>query len=251
MDIKVTVITVCLNEKQTIARTVKSVLTQNYTNLEYIVIDGGSDDGTIDILESYRHQFDRLVIERDDGIYFAMNKAVKHATGDVIYFLNADDYFYNSHVIRNAAHEFDRRSDLDILSGRVEFFNVPSSKTIKRNKDRFRYRDKLQLYKRPNPQQCLFVRKELFRLIGRYDTRYKLCADYDWLVRALNQNVTIAFVDDVFCYFDYQGISYTRNSRRKCEKRRIILRNSTVIEIYMFGVTGLIEKLQQLRRSGR
>ena len=244
----VSVVSVCYNEIENISRCVESVLGQTYESIQYLVVDGDSTDGTVDVLRAYEDKIDCLIIEKDDGIYSAMNKALSNCRGDVVYFLNADDYFYSESTVENAMREFQLHPDVEILSGRVKFFNAPLRNGKPYERDDFSYKDKLALYRSPIPQQCIFSRRSLFERYGNYDERYSMCADYEWLIRMLNSNVAIRHVDDYFCHFDYTGISYTQNARRKREKTRIILANSTLKELTLYGSRGLVGLFGKLFR---
>src|SRR5579864_8568492 len=116
---KISVITVCHNARQTIRDTIESVIGQDYPDIEYIVVDGASSDGTKEILSGYRNRIDRLVSEPDSGIYDAMNKAWKMATGDFIGFLHADDCFSHKGCVRRIA-ESARASSADVIITDVE-----------------------------------------------------------------------------------------------------------------------------------
>lgn len=238
MSLKVSVVTVCFNEADTIARTVDSVLSQSHSNIQYVVIDGSSTDGTSEILRDYAQRIDTLVVEPDDGLYFAMNKAVRLAEGDIVYFLNADDHFFDSEVVTSAVQRFEGDHGLDILSGRIAYFNAPLVDGMPYRRTRFDFANKLELYKRPNSQQCIFVRAELFNTVGIFNTAYRLCADYEWLIRAINMNCRLQFVNQCFAHVDYTGISWTENALRKREKRRIILRHSSPTELIRFAAAG-------------
>jgi glycosyltransferase involved in cell wall biosynthesis len=250
MGFSASVVTVCYNEIDTISRCVESVVGQKNADIQYVVIDACSTDGTSDILKKYGENIDKLVIEADEGIYSAMNKALKYCEGDIVYFLNADDYFYSDNVVEKSVKIFSECPSLEILSGRVEFFNTPLSDGKPYARSDFSYSNKLELYRSPVPQQCVFVKRSLFETHGGFNERYKMCADYDWLIRMLTHKVEVKQVDDYFCHFDYTGISYTQNKERKREKNRIILLNSSFYELLVYGfsgVTGLIRK----KLSGR
>ena len=108
---RISVITVCFNSKETLEQTIKSVVGQEYEDKEYIVIDGGSTDGTVDILKKYAEQIAFWLSEPDEGIYDAMNKGIKHATGDVIAFLNSDDWYEPDTLTRVAGYFLSNRID--------------------------------------------------------------------------------------------------------------------------------------------
>jgi glycosyltransferase involved in cell wall biosynthesis len=101
MESKISIITVCFNCEGLIERTIKSVIDQTYTNVQYIIIDGGSTDDTLNVIKRYEDSIDVLLSESDNGIYDAMNKGLNYATGDLVYFLNAGDYLCNNDVLRN------------------------------------------------------------------------------------------------------------------------------------------------------
>jgi glycosyltransferase involved in cell wall biosynthesis len=250
MGFSVSVVTVCYNEIDTISRCVESVVGQKNANIQYVVIDGCSTDGTSDILKKYGENIDKLVIEADEGIYSAMNKALKYCEGDIVYFLNADDYFYSDIVVEKAVKRFSDCPSLKILSGRVEFFNIPWRDGKPYARSDFSYSNKLELYRNPVPQQCIFVKRSLFEIHDGFNERYKMCADYDWLIRMLTHKVEVQQVDDYFCYFDYTGISYTQNKQRKREKNRIILFNSSFYELLVYGFSGVAGNIRK-KLSGR
>jgi len=242
----VSIITVCFNEVETISRCVESVLQQTYEHIQYIVVDGASSDGTVELLEGYRNRIDTLISESDEGIYFAMNKALDHCSGDVVYFLNADDYFFSDDVVQKAVSMFSNYPSIDVLSGRVAFFNTPYRDGRRYTRTDFSYRNKQDLYRRPIPQQCVFVKSKLFELHGGFDQRYAICADYEWLIRMMRRKARIKQVEDYFCHFDYTGVSYTQNRQRKREKNRIILANSSLFELFHYGFFGVLGKLRGL-----
>jgi len=241
--VKISVLTVCLNEASTIERCIESVLAQDYPDIEYVVIDGKSSDGTTDALNFFSSSIDQLVIERDSGIYSAMNKGVRLCQGEWIYFLNANDYFYSSEVISQAVSIMGENPKASIISGKVQFINTPCIDGKPYDRDDFSYGSKVELYRKPIPQQCLFVRRNLFGLYGMFDERYRICADYDWLLRVMSGGESIEFSELCFSFFDYTGVSCTEKQLRKREKNWIILRNSSAIELIRFVVGGIFQRI--------
>src|ERR1700733_2398323 len=98
---KITIITVCYNACHCIEKTIKSVINQTYPNIEYIIIDGASTDGTLEVINKYKNHVQKLISEKDNGIYDAMNKGVRHCSGEIIYFLNADDRLYSPDTVKD------------------------------------------------------------------------------------------------------------------------------------------------------
>lgn len=182
---KVSIITVAYNSADTIADAIQSVLTQTYRNIEYWVIDGGSTDGTIDIIKQYEALSDgRLhwLSERDKGIYDAMNKGVARATGDVVGILNSDDYFTSDDVIQRMVDGFS--ADIDAIYCDVHFVRHDNpSRCIRYYSGRLFRPWMVRLGFIP-PHPSLYVRTSLLRRFGAYDDSYKISADFEliaWL----------------------------------------------------------------------
>lgn len=239
----INVVTVCYNEIDGIARCVDSVLGQSYRDLHYIVIDGASTDGTAEWLAARRAALHHFVSAPDGGIYAAMNAALAACDGEVVYFLNADDHFFDRDTVARAMAHFAADASLDLLAGRVQFFNTPLRDGRPYQRHDFSFRTRLDLFRNPIPQQCLFARRRLFARIGGFDERYRMCADFDWLIRALGHGVKVRHTTETFCHFDYQGVSFTQNARRKREKNLIALRSFSAGEMTRYVAAGLRARL--------
>jgi glycosyltransferase involved in cell wall biosynthesis len=183
-DLKVSIITVSYNSISTIGDTINSVLRQSYSNIEYIVIDGDSSDGTKELIASYGTQITQFYSEPDEGMYDALNKGIKVATGDIIGILNSDDLFYNERVIENVVNAFKDESIEAVISD-IQFVDpVNTSKVIRYyssknfNTSRFRFG-----FMPAHPG--FYVKKELFEKYGYYKTDYKIAADYELELRFL------------------------------------------------------------------
>lgn len=202
---KVTVITVCYNASATIRRTIESVLCQTYKKIEYLIIDGKSIDDTLNIAKEYQNRFAeqgincRIISEKDHGIYDAMNKGIKLATGDWIIFMNADDSFYDENVLQEvfAVHN-------------VEEYGVVYGDCI-RNDGIGNY------YMKANPvdtlpkqmpfmHQAVFARRELC-LKYLFKLKYKLCADYNMFFQIFAEGQKFLQIDKIICNYSIRGIS--------------------------------------------
>lgn len=173
------IITVCKNSGAHIKVALQSVMEQQYSDIEYIVVDGGSTDGTLEILDQFRSNIDILISEPDDGIYNAMNKGLKLVTGDIVYFLNSDDYLTDRSVISDIASEFSHNWSINILFGNVIIFDKKNSNLVKFNKVSRRY-----FYKNTICHQALFAKTKLFSEIRNFDEKFLIHADTDWIMRA-------------------------------------------------------------------
>jgi glycosyltransferase involved in cell wall biosynthesis len=179
----VSVITVCFNSASTLDRALESVAMQDWSYVEHIVIDGASTDGTVNILERFKVRLAQVVSEPDRGIYEAMNKGLALATGDVICFLNADDYYATPQVLSQVALAM-REDNLDALIGDVGFFRQDNiNRTVRRYRsDRFKPERLAWGWMPAHP--ALFMRREVFQRIGYFKTDYKIAGDYEHVVRA-------------------------------------------------------------------
>lgn len=214
-QIKFSIITVVYNGAATIERTIKSVMAQNYKNVEYIVIDGQSTDGTLDILREYSDHIDCLVSEPDGGIYDAMNKGVALATGDVVAFLNSDDW-YAEGALEYVAKQF-RDEALQILFACVYW--VYGQKFSKSNiKSSSNWDNKLKGINCCH--QGVFAKRDLFERYGNFDTKYRIIADYDWLVRVMEHKVNYMAVDYATTYYSTTGVSSIEKETTTLEHER-------------------------------
>lgn len=176
------VVTVVYNNIKDIERTVRSVLNQTYPNIEYVVIDGGSTDGTLDVLQRYQPQISKLVSEKDAGIYDAMNKGLALATGDYVLFMNSGDEIYSPDTVTNI---FASADNADIYYGETEMYNDRwESLGRRRHEAPQRLNHASFRYGMSVSHQAIYIRRSL---AGSYDPRYQLSADIDWILNAIKK----------------------------------------------------------------
>ncbi|MDA7754875.1 glycosyltransferase [Pseudomonadales bacterium] len=185
---KISIITVCYNSEKTIRDTIESVLSQEYPDIEYIVIDGLSDDSTVSIINEYRDNISKIISEPDNGLYDAMNKGIKNSTGDVVGILNSDDLFENSTVISDVMEHFDNRPSISLLFGDVVHVDPNNLKKITRFYSSKKFKPfKLRFGWMP-PHTATFIKTEVFKIVGDYSLDYRISADYELFVRMLIVN---------------------------------------------------------------
>lgn len=202
---KISIITVCKNAIDTIEKTLLSIYGQTYKDIEHIVIDGGSNDGTLALLSRYKDNISILISEPDTGIYNAMNKGIKLATGDIVYFLNATDSLYDERVLEKIADEFNKHNDLEILWGDIVFTEEEKEPRIYKN-DVFKAKNDF-LYNNPCHQAILY-KNELFKQYGDYDEAIKIFGDYDLNIRMLvTNNAKCKYIPELIAKFEIGGIS--------------------------------------------
>ncbi|MEM7161955.1 MAG: glycosyltransferase family 2 protein [Bacteroidota bacterium] len=181
---KVSIITVSFNAVDTIEDTIQSVINQKYPDLEYIIIDGASKDGTVELVDKYKKQIDKVISEKDEGIYDAMNKGIRSSSGDIIGILNADDIYQNNEVIERIVKEF-KESDSDAVYGDLVYVKKNDLESVIRNwkSNVFERRNFLKGWMPPHP--TFFLKRKHYLKYGMYDTRFKISADYELMLRML------------------------------------------------------------------
>ena len=179
--LKVSIITVCLNASKTIESTITSVLNQSYYNIQYIIIDGYSNDNTLDIINNFKNRISIFISEPDNGLYDAINKGIALADGDVVGILNADDIFYNDSTVENIIKYFE--NDLNTMSvfGDIAFRNE-KNKIIRNYSSKFWSPFLFKLGVMP-PHPSFYCRKEIFFKYGNYRTDFIIASDFEILLR--------------------------------------------------------------------
>lgn len=202
------IITINYNNREGLAKTIRSVANQTYRDFEYIVIDGASTDGSVDVIKENDDNIDYWVSEKDSGIYHAMNKGTKVAHGNYCLFLNSGDQLIDNHVIEHIlSHQF----SADIVSGRVKH---PDGKIIKPP----RHVTMKTFIVRSMPHQSTLIKRELL-LDNPYDERLRIGGDWRFFVQVLiYKNASYESIPDVISLFDTSGLSNTESERRSFEK---------------------------------
>lgn len=205
---KVSIITVCFNSAATLRDTIESVLAQNYDAIEHVIVDGASTDETLVIANEYRSRLGALISEPDKGLYDAMNKGVKAATGDIIGILNSDDFFESNDVISEVVKKFESTPEADLVFGDVVFVSPDDLDTVTRFYQAGHFRPwKLRFGWMP-PHPATYVRKKAYAQVGEYRLDMKIAADYEMFVRWLLVNrCQYAWVDKVIVRMRTGGVS--------------------------------------------
>ncbi|MEJ6982539.1 glycosyltransferase [Pedobacter sp. P351] len=210
------VITVVYNNKRDIERTILSVINQTYSNIEYIIIDGESTDGTLDIIRKYENRISRLITEKDEGIYDAMNKGLGLATGDYILFMNSGDELYAGDTVEKV---FASAPDADIYYGETEMYDEQwQSLGQRRHKAPERLSSKSFKYGMSVSHQAIYVRRSI---ISPYDRKYKLSADIDWILTALKRAEKIVNTKSYVAKYLVGGMSKKKHRESLLERFKI------------------------------
>jgi glycosyltransferase involved in cell wall biosynthesis len=184
---KISIITVSFNSVKTICDTIESVLSQTYPDIEYIILDGSSSDGTVELVNSFGSRISKFISEPDKGIYDAINKGIRIATGNIIGILHSDDFFYSNNVIEKVADSFNEY-EIDAVFGDAQFVDpINTSKIVRYYSSKLFSITRFKFGYMP-AHPSFYVKKEFFEKLGYYKVDYKIAADFELLVRFLYIN---------------------------------------------------------------
>ena len=256
---KITIITVVYNRKSTIEQTIWSVLYQTYKDIEYIIIDGGSNDGTVDIIKKYSDRINCWISEKDNGIYNAMNKGILKATGDYIEFLNSDDALVDEYVIENIVKKIKEKNMPDIFSSAIWLVNEKNKKqcllktlnieSLKKGKS--------------IPHPGIFMKKNILKRY-MFNEKYNIVSDFELLLRCALDNRIFYFENYPTVFFSDEGIS-SKYEDNKIKEHYSVLKKYLGLSIandflkgenkkkllfkikYWFNVIGVLSFLQKIK----
>lgn len=207
---KISIITVSYNASETIENTIKSVLDQTYDNVEYIIIDGGSTDSTVEIIKQYKDKLSYFISEPDKGIYDAMNKGILKATGDIIGILNADDFYIDNNVLLTISRTFEKKN-VDAVFADLIYVRPNNLDKIVRYYSSKNFHPNKFAYGWMPAHPTFFVKRSIYEKYGLFKTNYKIAADYELLVRFLYKHkVSYYYLSEVLIKMRTGGVS-TKN----------------------------------------
>jgi glycosyltransferase involved in cell wall biosynthesis len=185
---KISIITVVYNNSKTILDAIISVKNQTYLSIEHIIIDGGSTDGTLEILNENMHLFNVLISEKDNGLYDAMNKGINIANGEVIGILNSDDFYNNNEIISDVMSNFISDTNLDIIYGDIIYVKHTNINKLVRYWKSISF--SMNNFKKGviPPHPSLFIKKAIYNEIGLFNLKFKIAADYEFMLRLFKNN---------------------------------------------------------------
>lgn len=257
----ISIITVVYNGENNLEGTIKSVINQDYPNVEYIIIDGGSTDGTINIIKRYENYIDYWVSEKDKGIYDAMNKGIKLANGELIGIINSDDY-YSKDIFREIVEKFlQKKYQVDFFYGPIGLINQRGEKYCLMMPLKESDIEKYKYTMMPFPHPSIFIKLSVYKKIGLFNCSYKLSADYDLVLRLINNNYQGDNIRKVVAFFREGGrgesiISYqdVKKILLSCGVPKIIVYKSFFLSILRFALIKILPEsilnfLKKIRKS--
>ncbi|MFA7067327.1 MAG: glycosyltransferase family 2 protein [Dysgonamonadaceae bacterium] len=235
------VITVTYNAEKTLERTLKSVQEQTYANIEHILVDGKSEDGTVELIKQYQNKKTHWISEKDSGIYDAMNKATKMAEGEYICYLNAGDAFYEKDSVEKIVAAAQNSNLPDILYGETVVIN---------NRGEFLYNRRLKAPKTLNWKsfkqgmvvchQAFIVKRTLFE---SYDLTYRFSADVDWCIRLMKKADSIVNTNIILIRYLNQGITTENRKASLKERYRIMAKHYGSLSTFLHHIWFFIRAL--------
>lgn len=185
---KITVITICKNSEETIERTINSVINQNYQDLEYIIIDGGSTDATLSIINKFKKKINYVISEADKGIYDAINKGISLSSGDLISILHSNDVFFDCQVLNNVSKYFNLNKNFSILLGSLIYKKNFDKKSVSRYYSARFFKPWMLRFGVSPPHTSSFIKRKIYQKFGAYDSSYLIAGDFEIFTRYLLKN---------------------------------------------------------------
>lgn len=252
---KISLITATYNSAETLRDTMQSVLNQTFKDIDYIIVDGGSKDATIDIVKEFEPEFEgrlRWVSERDKGIYDAMNKGVRMAQGEIVGILNSDDFFASEKVLETVNNAFTKNPTIEGVYADVRYVDWNNtSKTVRMFSGKDFKREKLCWGKMP-PHPSFYVRRECYDRCGLYSLDYPICADYDMFVKMIwEENISTMYIDDVFVNMRSGGTSSSgiKVHRKIMKERMRCVREHNLPSNFFKQISRYFEKIFSLLKK--
>ncbi len=248
---KISIITVSYNSDSTIRDTIDSILSQDYKVIEYIIIDGASTDGTVDIIRSYKDRISKFISEKDNGIYDAMNKGIRLAAGDVVGILNSDDVYLDDKVITTVVKQF-KTKKVDSVFADLVYVNGDNLQKVVRYYSSADFEPGRFAYGWMPAHPTFFARREVYEKYGLFKTDYKIASDYEMLVRLLARHkISYNYIPKTLVKMRTGGLS-TRNLKsnwilnkeivRACAENGISTNLLKVISKYPKKIFQLIDR---------
>lgn len=248
---RVTIITACRNSAQTIGNTIQSIIDQHYTSAEHIIVDAVSDDGTAEVVAVHGDSISLWIREPDDGIADAWNKGIRRATGEVIGILNADD-FYAPGTIAAVVNTFERSPDCGFVFGDLSMINasnVCSYKVLGRPE----YEKNTRYHMLGVPHPAVFVKKWVYDQVGLFNTKYKICADYELIRRVISQGIKGVCIPRTLTMMREGGLAEKERALQLKEVREISIKYgaNTTTAGFLFWIKYLRFQIgKSIARSG-
>ena len=249
---KISLITACFNSASTVIDTLKSVSKQTYSNIEHIVVDGGSTDSTMALVGQYGERVVKSISEKDNGLYDAYNKGLSLSTGEIIGFINSDDFYFSNDIIHKVMRVF-KDPSIEACHANLIYVNPFDTKIVKRLWKSWDFKD--SDYKRGSipAHPTVFLRRDVYERFGNFDTNFKLVADHDFLLRVFYVNkIKSVYIDEPWVLMRSGGA--TGGNLKSIIKQNLEIRaaqkkNGIHSSLLIFILTKFLDRIKQSLRS--
>lgn len=243
---KISLITVTYNSEKTLSDTFESVLKQKYDNFEHIIVDGLSKDKTMDIVKSYEEKYKgklKYISEKDSGLYDAMNKGIKMASGDIIGILNSDDILANELVFEKIVNTF-KKEKCDGTYSDLVFMDEETMKIPTRNFIAHKYSKKMGWHP---PHPTLYLKKEIYDKIGDFNTNYRIAADLDFMMRLIKNNYKLSYIKEYLILMRSGGVSTNglKGYLKNLKEANIVLKNNNIKFYHIINIYRIFKTIWQ------
>jgi len=242
----VSIITVVYNGDKYLEQTINSVINQSYNNIEYIIIDGGSTDNTLNIISKYKDRIDYIISEPDKGIYDAMNKGIELSHGEIIGIVNSDDW-YEPNTVQLVINAYNDGAD-GVIYGLLRELKNNQERRIHTTNYNF-------LYERIIPHQVCFISHQIYKKLGCYDLNYKYASDYDLLLRLYNKHISFYQVNAILSNSRLGGATSVHIFDAKSETLNILYKHGCISKtsltksMILIKIRAMINILQKMLSS--
>ena len=250
---KVTIITTCFNSEKTIEKTIQSVVGQSYSNIEYIIVDGKSSDGTLDIVNKYWDQITTIISEEDHGLYDAINKGINIATGEIVGVVHAGDVYTKDTTLETVVKSMEKKN-VDSCYGDLIYVGKKESRKVVRYWRTGECSEKKLLQGWMPPHPTFFVKKKVYESCGLYDVKLSIAADYDLMIRFLFCNkISSQYIPEVLVRMQVGGKSNKNlvNIMRKMKEDYYALHKSGIPHAFAALCLKNVTKIKQFAHYGK
>lgn len=250
---KISIITVTYNSVKTLRDTLESVLKQTYTNYEHIIVDGLSKDNTMQIVKEYETKYNgklKYITEKDSGLYDAMNKGIKMATGDIIGILNSDDIYAHENVLKEIVEKF-KETNCDGTYANLIFMDEETMSKPQRiwNSPK----GKLENGWHP-AHPTLYLKKSVYDKIGFFNLNYKIAADYDFMIRVMkDKNIRLEYINDYIIHMRTGGASTAglKGYIKNLKEANLVLKSNKIKHPYIVDIKRIIKTITQMLKKSK